>query len=73
MSNKVRSARGELVDFALLEMKAQLSRVDPSKEVSARKAKIEARPVYVEDPVEVPDEKTVVETGIINQKVRKKS
>lgn len=68
MGNKVRSARGELVDFALLEMKSKLVGVQPTKEVEARKAKIEARPVYVEDKAEEPE---IPETGIVNQSVRK--
>lgn len=73
MSNKVRSARGEMVDFALLEMKAKLANVQPSNAVVARKAKIEARPVYVAEPTEeVKVDEPQMETGIINQKTRKK-
>lgn len=72
MSKKIRSARGEMVDFSLLEMKYKMAQVKPSEEVSARKAKIEARPVYVETPTVDDDTKSSeAETGIINQKVRK--
>lgn len=71
MASKVRSARGEVVDFALLEMKSQLARQKAPVEVQVRKAKIETnRPIYVEEPEdEVPEEP--VRNGIINQTPRK--
>lgn len=68
MSKKVRSARGEMVDFSLLEMKYKMAQVKPSQEVEARKAKIEARPVYVESASH--DDIAEDDTGIINQKSR---
>jgi len=49
-------------------MKSKLVGVQPTKEVEARKAKIEARPVYVEEKAEEPE---IPETGIVNQSVRK--
>lgn len=50
MSSKVRSARGEMVDFKLLELKAQLAAQKPSPKVKARKAAIEGPQEVVETP-----------------------
>lgn len=51
MSSKVRSARGELVDFKLLELKAQLASQKPSPKVVARKDAIEgSKEVVVTSP-----------------------
>lgn len=72
MTSKVRSARGEVVDFALLEMKSQLAKQQAPVEVQVRKNKIEtAKPVYVEEPEEVQSEDVIVRNGIVNQIARK--
>lgn len=66
---KVRSARGEMVDFALLEMKSKLVNTVPSAAVVQRKKKIESTPVYVEesdDQDEVQQEK--LDDGIVNKR-----
>lgn len=71
---KVRSARGEMVDFALLEMKSRMVNTVPTNEVVARKKKIEKGAVYVDEPVETEDvtpDKT--DDGVVNKrKVRNK-
>lgn len=72
MASKVRSARGELVDFALLEMKSQLAKQKAPSEVQVRKDKIEStKPVYVEDPEEVQSGDSPIRNGIVNQTARK--
>jgi hypothetical protein len=72
MAKMVRSARGELIDIALLEMKSKLVNTQPSEAVVQRKAKIESKPVYyVEPEVEVVPEEAV-QTGILNQSTRKR-
>ena len=50
MASKVRSARGELVDFKLLELKAQLAAQKPSPKVKARKEAIDGQKEVVETP-----------------------
>jgi hypothetical protein len=52
MSSKVRSARGELVDFKLLELKAQLASQKPSPKVKARKEAIEGPKEVIETPTQ---------------------
>ncbi len=72
MAKMVRSARGELIDIALLEMKSKLVNTQPPEAVVQRKAKIESKPVYYVEPEAevVPEE--AVQTGILNQSTRKR-
>lgn len=72
MTSKVRSARGEFVDFALLEMKSQLAKQKAPTDVQVRKNKIEtAKPVYVEESEEVETDTDTIRNGIVNQTTRK--
>jgi hypothetical protein len=72
MTSKVRSARGEVVDFALLEMKSQLAKQQAPVDVQVRKSKIETtKPVYVEEPEEIQSDDGIIRNGIVNQTARK--